>query len=466
MASAYVFDGDSLHQVMIEEGRLTYSSVASPLPCRAVVACFGEKEFYYVDPRSPDLLQRHGNGSDFLRSRLPGPVSRLIVHRHKVYCCGRNCLYAFDPLSRDVETLELHHNVLDVDAAGHGFVFVNEFHELYVFHFNNSIRKVETRGEVIRLLGQQNGFVMALFDSNRVVAINENGEVREGTFTLAISTPFISLSGGALLTCQESGELCLYTQNALVSSVVFQGHGLRPLLVPSSAPEGSCLICFCDFDDGTGVTLDCGHRFHRECLANFSSRADGFVAKGEHVAFTYALCPAGCGFMIRHPAAPLSEYMRSLSALIDKDLEQRLREMANKTAEDLLYYICFQCGKPFYGGERWCFRLMSDEPAKAPRELLCSNCNKDFLCPKHKHDFVLYKCRYCCNPASHLSFGNRYMCNRCEGQWKNAEPEPVPCPGPKKCPLKGSHKTDGSYPLGCMLCMPLDGLGASLFSAS
>ncbi|ESL12028.1 hypothetical protein TRSC58_00211 [Trypanosoma rangeli SC58] len=372
-------------------------------------------------------------------------------------------MYVFDPLAEEFETWALQRQVSDVEVADQGFVFVAGKEELYAYHFNQCLCRVNVTGKDFQILGRHGRYVAVLVNSNQIVCVNENGEVWKNIFSCAIKTPFITADAGALLTIEEGGTLRLYAQDTAVTGRKFQGKMPKLLGVPLAQPEDLCSICLCDFEDGNGITLDCGHRFHRDCVVEFSSRADDFRARGEHVVFTYAVCPGGCGMQIRHAAVPLSEYMRVLRREIDGDAEVRLREMKYKTVEDLLYYICCRCGKPFYGGERRCFRSNNAEPAKKPSELICSDCNDDFLCPNHKHKYVLYKCRYCCNPATHLSFGNRYLCNRCDKRWETTEPGLIPCPGPGECPLQESHSADGSIALGCMMCTSFNAVYTSLF---
>ncbi|EKG07308.1 hypothetical protein TCSYLVIO_001564 [Trypanosoma cruzi] len=464
MAVAFMFDAGSLYQVSENGGELICLPLECPIRSGADVACFSVEEFYFVERDSPLLLRRWRVSLDCKEYALPGPAQNVLVHRQKVYCCGKDSLFVFDPLSEEFETLELQRGASDLEALDHGFVFLDENQEIYAYQFNQYPRKVELTGRGIRLLGRYSQYVVVLLDSGQIVCVNEKGEVWDEILSYTFTKPFIFLSSGALLTVNEGGKICLYARDT-TTPIVSELQGAEPKLlsVPSAQPEDSCLICLCDFEEGGGVTLDCGHRFHRDCLAEFSSRADGFRAKGEHVVFTYAVCPGGCGSQIRHAAAPLSEYMGRLRREINLDAENRLREMKNKTVEDLLYYICCRCEKPFYGGERRCFRSNNVEPVKKPCELICSECNDDFLCPVHKHNYVLYKCRYCCNPATHLSFGNRYLCNRCDERWETTEPEPIACPGPGECPLKGAHSTDGSIPLGCMLCASFSAMHINLF---
>ncbi|PWV10468.1 hypothetical protein C3747_69g107 [Trypanosoma cruzi] len=348
MAVAFIFDAGSLYQVSENEGALICLPLECPIRSGADVACFTVEEFYFVERDSPLLLRRWRVSLDCKEYALPGPAQNVLVHRQKVYCCGKDSLFVFDPLSEEFETLELQRGVSDLEALDHGFVFLDVNQEIYAYQFNQYPRKVELTRRGIRLLGRYGQYVVVLLDSSQIVCVNEKGEVREEILSYTFTKPFISLSSGALLTVNEGGKICLYARDT-TTPIVSELQGTEPKLlsVPSAQPEDSCLICFCDFEEGGGVTLDCGHRFHRDCLAEFSSRADGFRAKGEHVVFTYAVCPGGCGSQIRHAAAPLSEYMGRLRREINLDAENRLREMKNKTVEELLYYICCRCEKTF-----------------------------------------------------------------------------------------------------------------------
>lgn len=462
MAVAYVFDGAVLKQMSLEAGHPKFTVLDTPLCSDSAVTCFGKDEFYFINGSVPNVLRHFGGRSGCTEHFLPGPAHCLLVHRQKVYCCGVDCLYVFDPLGEEVETIELGQQIKELTAADHGFVFVNDRHELYAFHFTRGVKIVGTKGPVSKLLGHHNRYAVVLLDNGDVISVNEEAEVRENLFPLKIKERFVALDTGMTLALRED-ELALHMNGTWLCLDGFKGRELQFLGVPPTPAEDACTICFCDFEDGDGVRLDCGHPFHRDCLAEFSTHAKSFVEKGEHIVFTYAVCPSGCGTHIRHAAAPLSAYMNDLYRAVTKDAEGRLREMENKTLEDLYYYVCCRCEKPYYGGNRWCSRTISGEPCKKPSELICSDCNDDFLCPSHNHDFVLYKCRYCCNPATHLSFGNRYMCDACNKKWEGTEPEPMECPGAEKCPLGGAHPTGGSQPLGCMLCTLFDKCDAKHF---
>ena len=64
------------------------------------------------------------------------------------------------------------------------------------------------------------------------------------------------------------------------------------------------------------------------------------------------------------------------------------------------YYMCFKCQKPYFGGERACGAGGGDD--YDPTELVCAGCSGGTaeVCPKHGTDYLEYKCRYCCSPAT------------------------------------------------------------------
>ena len=78
------------------------------------------------------------------------------------------------------------------------------------------------------------------------------------------------------------------------------------------------------------------------------------------------------------------------------------------------FFPCFKCRKPYFGGMRECQR---EGPHGAPKpkkeDLVCLKCSvaqlgENMSCPVHGGSFqdmegpVLFKCRYCCSPASFL----------------------------------------------------------------
>ena len=79
-----------------------------------------------------------------------------------------------------------------------------------------------------------------------------------------------------------------------------------------------------------------------------------------------------------------------------------------------LYYVCHRCHLPFWGGNKDCGAFAAGEPDTEPSLLVCESCAaSDFACPIHRHDFVVYRCQQCCNPATHLSLGHIRLCDRC-----------------------------------------------------
>ncbi|EPY37249.1 hypothetical protein STCU_00048 [Strigomonas culicis] len=193
--------------------------------------------------------------------------------------------------------------------------------------------------------------------------------------------------------------------------------------------------------------------FHKDCVDQWVSSWDKYKEKAEHVVFTNAVCPAGCKRLVRHPLIPQSKAIGALFGKVSRMTPGILKLMdPAKVDDDVLFYMCHSCGEPFFGGEKVCFRMLSSEPSKKPEELLCELCQRDFSCPSHKRDFVVYKCKFCCNPATNRSFATRYICDRCDKRWEKQEPDVIPCGGPASCPLGGKHK-EGCYPLGCLACL-------------
>jgi E3 ubiquitin-protein ligase MYCBP2 len=132
------------------------------------------------------------------------------------------------------------------------------------------------------------------------------------------------------------------------------------------------------------------------------------------------------------------------------------------------YYLCFQCKKPYYGGQRRCDEAAQDpnqEQDFNPTELVCGGCSSAAgnVCTKHGKEFLEYKCRFCCSVASWLCWGTTHFCSDChklqnEGQYLNKKDRSTlpKCPGPAKCKLGIKHPPNGEEAvLGCAICRDL-----------
>ncbi len=238
---------------------------------------------------------------------------------------------------------------------------------------------------------------------------------------------------------------------------------------PALADIPSCPVCMDDIalsghsaaDDSAeeGLTLDCGHRLHVSCLQMCTDGAESYLAAGDRVSFNRAQCPAGCGALVRtKDDAETWRRIRERHRRVAEITAEAVAALGDptKVPDDVLCYICHSCGNPFVGGFRQCPRMVDGEPKKLPSELLCDACVGDFWCSEHGGSLVLRKCRWCCNPATHLCFGSFRTCDRCDAEWAAAGaalPKAKPCGGPGVCPVGGSHKETGSVAIGCVACM-------------
>lgn len=148
------------------------------------------------------------------------------------------------------------------------------------------------------------------------------------------------------------------------------------------------------------------------------------------------------------------------------------------------FYLCSHCNDPYYGGTIDCadaFRppavettgtSNSDSNSTAPERKLCSGCapQSQTVCrnPSEHGAFLTWKCRYCCQPATYVCYGNVHFCKDCHD--KNSRGEvltPVSCPG-DSCPYPKPKASSGFHTNGptqdceqvysCSLCgsIPVD----------
>ncbi|KAG5477663.1 hypothetical protein LSCM1_04956 [Leishmania martiniquensis] len=415
-------------------------------------ASAGDGVFYYLPKATPSMLHRRNleSGVDEVVHDLSHPQTRVFFHLNKVICiaAGSTGVTVYDPLCNVTEIISLPYCVACAEPAGHGFVFRSDCNKVFAYDFNKGVTEVMSGGNIINFLGHYKQFAVVLLrdGDERVVGVTEDGSIVELEATLP-RVPFTTLDDVLFYTCD----------NEVISSN--GGSAVSPIgevHLSSSQPTESeilCSVCLCEFDGNDGVTLDCGHFFHKECIEQWVSSWMDFAAKGEHVTFTRAVCPGGCKQLVRHPLLAQSKQISELYADVCAKKAERLKYFdATKTDEDLLFYLCGRCGSAFYGGERVCSRMQGREPSSAPQDLVCDSC----LAKDHKTCGSLtavFKCRYCCNPATQRSFGTRFMCDRCAARWDTAEPTVLPCPGAGSCPFDGNHPDPPCEAAGCLTCL-------------
>jgi E3 ubiquitin-protein ligase MYCBP2 len=247
--------------------------------------------------------------------------------------------------------------------------------------------------------------------------------------------------------------------------------------------DDMCMVCYTEgLSCAPSVQLECGHVFHYHCCRN------ALTARwsGPRITFRFMFCSLCENVRISHPSLkdvvdPVVELYEDVQrkALLRLEYENLTKCEAitsstskyyQKPAEYAMnryaYYVCYKCGKAYYGGEAVCAEAVSDE--YDPKELVCGACSNVAaaqVCPKHGTDFLEYKCRYCCSVAVFFCFGTTHFCTPCHDDFSRLTNMPkaeLPqCPvGPRAkplegddCPLHVKHPPTGEeFALGCGVC--------------
>lgn len=494
MSGIVTFGNRILSFFVKNDGSLSWKEMNIQIQGREILlaAAGPRKKTFFVDAQSPCLIQAYHMDTENVSTviELPRPGKKMLFFRDRLYVLSNegSTIFVIDLFAKVVETIVLScGKIINMCPADHGFVFVDgKDHSVVAYHFNNGFTRFPSLGPRVRVLGSVKRKVFALDTNDELYAITEDGKVEKvldssmlnllrkcGSFFKAHSFVMV---GDALIGEDEEESLALRVFSWKSRNTIEDGEVTvhPPVLLPgmrekkvslciSAFPdeeegeeENVCPLCFCELEeDGSGITLDCGHSFHRECVEMWVKNWDAFKEKGEHIAFTNALCPSGCKHLLRHSLLPQSEAIASCYCAVREGKAMLLAtEYVEKTEDELLYYMCSSCQKPFFGGEKICYRMLGGEPLKSPQDLICPNC-EPFTCKKHGKKNVLFKCRYCCNPATQRSFGSWYLCDRCFQSWEKVDIELQPCVE-KECPWKGKHSAAASSPptaMGCAMCL-------------
>eukprot|EP00760_Papus_ankaliazontas_P009246 PhM_4_TR13985/c0_g1_i1/m.81702 len=255
-----------------------------------------------------------------------------------------------------------------------------------------------------------------------------------------------------LTTGEEKGSTATASMNA--ASGVCCVVGVAPK-VDEAMTE--CAICFDDMHPDDSITLDCGHRYHTQCIDYCLDTSLTYRRDGTHISFNLAKCSM-CSTLLRHPKLERTVEIMECRRLIL--LDARTRYIADHPDEDhvpgeaaleqlkMYFYECHRCRRPFFGGSHSCAEGMGEEPKKDPASLVCTACKTEDHCRVHGDEALLYKCAYCCNPAVALRYGTLRVCDRCV-RAKNKTS--VPCGGVASCPLSAQHDL-GTAVVGCLAC--------------
>jgi len=251
------------------------------------------------------------------------------------------------------------------------------------------------------------------------------------------------------------------------------------------------------------ITLSCGHRWHLECLKEQLELARPNSTK--RLLFSGCQC-AKCGTICEHKA--LEDYTRTTDALrlkvndllmehlnndvasLSSNNDENKRETNISANNSLLlawkqvqyskdpqvkekvlhdarkkyaFYLCSHCQEPYFGGTVECSDGMVEEDDSIAEPRLCMACTPQIVCrnPVEHLASIVWKCRYCCQPATHVCYGNVHFCHSCHDRntqrveqlhlWKQeqryarrsgqdstilppAPLESIPCPG-NDCPF-------------------------------
>lgn len=240
--------------------------------------------------------------------------------------------------------------------------------------------------------------------------------------------------------------------------------------------DGSfCSICFISgIGEQPSIQLGCKHIFHVECIAEKVRQR----WSGPRITFLFKTCPS-CKQELQAPHHPEINDMLEEVSKMEEDIRSKALERAKHEGLDkderlkkpgdpyfndlekyamarLSYYTCYECKTPYFGGLKDCGNLLEAEANFKEEELVCGKCSAKNLdgkvtCPKHKEDYIEFKCRYCCSLSQWFCFGTTHFCDPCHRIAGNNKI--TPCPGPGTCGLTVPHPDNGEeFALGCGLC--------------
>lgn len=100
-------------------------------------------------------------------------------------------------------------------------------------------------------------------------------------------------------------------------------------------------------------------------------------------------------------------------AIHDREVKAKLLEEGRR---NYAFYLCGGCDEPYFGGTVECADEREGELI-ASEDRLCQSCSprSQEICqhPFEHGAYHVWKCRYCCSPASFLCYGNVHFCKSC-----------------------------------------------------
>lgn len=219
------------------------------------------------------------------------------------------------------------------------------------------------------------------------------------------------------------------------------------------------------------ITLTCGHKWHFQCVVRQLQTAQP-KADGRRLLFRGCQC-AKCGTVCDdHPRLEkvMGRSTDRLRTRVDELLQEQLQEEApdvwrhahaqgpaaveavlQEGRQKYAFYLCAHCEKPYFGGTVDCAEEMvredEQQSSAAADERLCPACapQAQVICqnPLEHGRYLVWKCRYCCQPASHLCYGNVHFCDACHernsARVRHANKTSRSRNGPRPPPLNPVH---------------------------
>ena len=188
--------------------------------------------------------------------------------------------------------------------------------------------------------------------------------------------------------------------------------------------DSYCPICYTSgLGDLPSISLECGHIMHVQCLLEKLRKR----WPGPRITFFFAECPSCRQFVKIKGNKEIEKEIASIMDMYDlikKKAVQRMKyEGLDKLEKDRLnnpkdrfynnpeelamtklsYYLCYNCGTPYFGGLKSCENDNENQQNFEPSELICGKCVSvnsvpgQKICKVHGTEYIEYKCKFCCS---------------------------------------------------------------------
>ena len=234
--------------------------------------------------------------------------------------------------------------------------------------------------------------------------------------------------------------------------------------------EDDCIICFTELRSQPWIESECGHIFHYKCIMDrIKSEYKSYIT------LTHADCPicnaelkfqlqdyTDSNYFVKINQIRTDLFYRIKTHLKSEDIDlpadidaENQHALVNFGLSKFNYYNCHKCKSPYFGGKREC----GEQPDVPKDSLVCLGC---IGCKIHGGEHMIFKCRFCCSPATWFCFGHTHFCEPCHNiPWEIVAGDnnqyihrdlPV-CKGDGSCALGIPHAPTGEeFPIGCALC--------------